>query len=145
MANAIYTPTREKLLLKTVTSGWEGGDFRALLVRTSGGGGGPYYTFSAAHDFLDDVPSNSDCRPAAAVALTESSPANDGTADADDWTFPLVPAGDAIQSIILYDHTGGADSARTLWAYYDTSTGLPVTPNGQDINVAVNASGLFKL
>ena len=144
MANALYPLTREKLLLKTIAFGWEGGDKRGLLVRTSGGGGGPYYTYATTHDFLNDVPNNSDCRPAAAVALTEASPANDGTADADDFTFPTVATGDAIQALVIYDHTGNEATAE-LWAYYDTSTGLPVTPNGQDINVAVNASGLFKI
>ena len=44
--------------------------------------------------------------------------------------------------------TGGADvaaSAQRLIAWVDTGTGLPVTPNGADVNVVFNASGLFTL
>lgn len=144
MANLLYPLTKEKLLLGTIANGWESGDIRATLVRTSGGGGGPYYTYAATDDFLSDIPSNSDCRPETAVALTESSPNNDGTADVADFTFPAATAGDAIQVVVLYDHTG-VEGTSELWAYYDTSTGLPVTPNGADINFNVNVSGVFTI
>jgi hypothetical protein len=29
--------------------------------------------------------------------------------------------------------------------YWDTATGLPLTPNGGDVNVTFNASGIFKI
>jgi len=142
MANALYPLTREKFLQATMPA-WDSGDYRILLIRTAGGTG-PYYTYSAAHDFLDDVPNNSACRPATAVALTESSPANDGTADAADVTFPTVASGEAIQALIVYRHTG-TESTSELVAYWDVGVGLPVTPNGADVNCVFNASGLFKL
>lgn len=144
MANGLYALSREKFLQATMQP-WDTGDHRILLIRSSGGGAGPYYTVNlATHDFLDDVPNNADCRPATAVALTESSTANDGTADAADATFPTVAAGDAIQNLIVYRHTG-VESTSELVAFWDTGTGLPVTPNGADINCVFNASGLFKL
>lgn len=144
MANGLYALTREKFLQAGMTA-WDTGDYRVLLIRTSGGGTGPYYTANlATHDFLDDIPNNADCRPATAVALTESSPANDGTADAADITFPTVASGDAIQALVIYRHTG-VESTSELLAYIDTGTGLPVTPNGADLNIVWNASGIFKL
>ena len=81
MADALYDKGRNGFLTGLID--WDTDDIRALLVRTSGGGGGPYYTLDlAADDFLDDIPNNADCRPASAVALT-SEAGVDGVADAD--------------------------------------------------------------
>ena len=38
-----------------------------------------------------------------------------------------------------------AASAQRLIAYVDSGTGLPVTPNGADIQVVFNVLGLFTL
>jgi hypothetical protein len=65
-----------------------------------------------------------------------------GVADAADVTFIAVTAGAAIPALIVFQssaNTGGADVATTaqrLIAYIDTATGLPVTPNGQNITVS---------
>jgi hypothetical protein len=41
---------------------------------------------------------------------------------------------------------GGSDAARGLICFFDTGvSGLPITPNGGNINVTVNASGVFTL
>lgn len=64
-----------------------------------------------------------------------------GDVDIADFTFTTV-SGNSIESLNFYYHTG-VDTTSTLIAYYDTATGLPVTPNGGDIDVAINASGLY--
>jgi hypothetical protein len=45
---------------------------------------------------------------------------------------------------VIYKHTG-TESTSTLIAYIDSGTNLPVTPNGGDITVQWNASGIFSL
>ena len=99
------------------------------------------YTYSAAHDFLDDVPLAA--RVATSPNLGSKTFAN-GLFDAADTTFTAV-TGDVSEALIIYVDTGAAATSR-LVAFFDTGvTGLPVTPNGGDINVVWNASGIFQL
>jgi hypothetical protein len=99
------------------------------------------YTYSAAHEFLSDVPAIG--RVATSANLTNKTvSAADGTFDSDDPVFTAV-TGDQSEALILYIDTGTPTTSRLI-AYYDTGvTGLPVTPNGGDINVTVNAGGWF--
>lgn len=64
-----------------------------------------------------------------------------GVFDADNVTFTAV-SGNSVESVNLIKDTGTA-STSNLIAYFDTGTGLPVTPNGGDITVTWNASGIF--
>lgn len=141
MANGIPDATLTAMIAAYIA----GKDLRALLIRTSGNETGPYYTYSASHTHLDDVPNNSDCRPMTAVALTSESAASKAL-DADNVTFSSVPAGDPIQAYYIYDHTG-TDSTSELLGYFDTTSdsSLPVTPNGGDITININAAGLLTI
>ncbi|MCC6989930.1 MAG: hypothetical protein IT181_13075 [Acidobacteria bacterium] len=135
MANALYPKFKQQLLNKQQDLDTDG--IRAILADAAD------YTYNSAHDFLDDVAG------AARVAVSGdlgSPTITDGTFDTADFTWTAV-TGDPSEQVILYNHgMGGADSARGLVAFYDTSiTGMPVTPNGGDINVTVNASGWFSL
>jgi hypothetical protein len=67
----------------------------------------------------------------------------DGLFDADDVTLVAV-AGDVSEALIIYIHTG-VESTSRLVAYIDSATGLPITPNGGNINIVWNASGIFQL
>jgi hypothetical protein len=67
-----------------------------------------------------------------------------GVFDGTDVTFTAV-TGASVEAIVLYIDTGTA-STSPLVAYIDTSvTGLPVTPNGGDITITWNGSGIFAL
>jgi hypothetical protein len=68
-----------------------------------------------------------------------------GVADVADFTFTAV-TGDPSEVIVFYKDTGTA-STSALIAYIDTATGLPVTPNGGDINIQIDngSNKLFKL
>ena len=135
MANAIYPKYREALLDGSSNIDLNDGDVRVILVDTND------YTYSSAHDFLDDVASGA--RVATSSALTNTTVTN-GTFDADDVTFSSV-TGDQSEALIIYIHTGSEATSR-LVAYIDTGvTGLPVTPNGGNISLAWNASGIFTL
>lgn len=135
MASALYDKGREGFLDGSID--WDTDDVRAILVDTG------TYTYSAAHDFLDDVGAPS--RIAVSSALG-SKTVTSGVADAADVTFTAV-TGASVEAIIIYKHTG-TDSTSRLICYIDTaSSGLPVTPNGGDITVTWDngANKIFKL
>jgi hypothetical protein len=98
------------------------------------------YTFSASHKFVSDVTGAGGTIVGTPTALA-SKTVTSGVADAADVTFTAVAAGAAIPALIIAQtsaNTGGADlatSAQRLIAYIDTATGLPVTPNGQNITI----------
>lgn len=138
MANSLYGKGREKFLTGDID--WTSDTIKALLVDTDN------YTVSIdADEFLADVPAGG--RVATSDALAGKT-ADLGVADADDFVFPsgyTMPA-PVSEAIVIYKDTG-SDATSPLIAYIDTTTGLPITPNGADINVAVNAgvNKLFRL
>ena len=134
MANAIYDKFRQARMTADTNIDLENEDVRVILVDAAD------YTFSQAHDFLDDVPGAA--RVAVSGAMTGKT-VTDGAFDAADVTFTAV-SGDQSEALIIYRHTGTESTSRLI-AYIDTGvTGLPVTPSGADITVTWNASGIFK-
>jgi hypothetical protein len=129
VANVLYTNGREGFLTGEIN--WPTPTIKVSLVRG--------YTFSASHKFVSDATGAGATLVATATLGTKTS--TGGTADAADSTFSAVASGAAITAIIIYQAsavTGGADVAATaqrLIAYIDTATGLPVTPNGGDLNL----------
>lgn len=68
-----------------------------------------------------------------------------GVFDGDNVTFTAV-TGDTVEALVLYRKNGGANTTWPLICFLDTGvTGLPVTPNGGDVSITWNASGIFKL
>jgi hypothetical protein len=85
----------------------------------------------ATHQFLASVAAAA--REEGPATLTLIDAALDGVVDANDITF-VAATGDPCEALILLRNvTSAADSPLLL--YIDTATGLPVTPNGGDINV----------
>jgi hypothetical protein len=100
------------------------------------------YTFSSAHDFLNDVTAGG--RVATSAALTGKTQTA-GVFDTDDFTFVAV-TGDQFEYFIYYDDTPATEATKQLIAFFDTFTsGMPVTPNGGDIAVQQHASGVFSI
>ncbi|WP_030659750.1 MULTISPECIES: hypothetical protein [Streptomyces] len=129
MASALYPSFKQLLLGGDIDLAAD--DIRAVLVDTAD------YTYSAAHDFLDDVAAGA--RVAVSGALASKTIAS-GVFDAADVTFTAA-TGDSVEAIVLYKHTG-ADATAPLIAYID---GVSVTPNGGNIVAQWNASGIFAL
>lgn len=131
MSSQLFSPGREGFLDGTID--WDTAVIKCALVRG--------YTFSSAHKFVSDVTGAGGTLVATSAALTSKTVTN-GVADAADVTFTAVAAGAAIPAIVIFQSsavTGGADVAATaqrLIAYIDTATGLPVTPNGQNITIS---------
>jgi hypothetical protein len=61
--------------------------------------------------------------------------------DAADGTFTAV-TGDATEAVVLYKDTG-TDTTSPLIAYYDGAS-VQLTPNGNDVNFTISASGLLR-
>lgn len=129
MANVIYPAAKQALLtpgLNLLTA-----DIRLIGVTVTSGS--TNYTYSAAHDFLDDVASGTIFAPA--VALSGKAIAA-GVLTASPLVFPLLAISGAkkIDALIMYIHNATASLAALL-AYIDTATGLPATPTGQDVTI----------
>lgn len=124
MASAVYASAKAKFLTAGLNLATL--NLKAVLIDTGA------YTFSAAHDFLDDVPSGA--RIATSGNLT-SKTTTGGVFDAADVTFTAV-TGATVEAVIIYNDTGTA-STSDLIAYIDTfSAGVPFTPNGGDCTCA---------
>ena len=94
----------------------------------------------ATHDFLNDVAAAGRVATSGNLA---SKTTTGGTFDAADVVLTTV-TGDSSEAIIVYKDSG-VESTSDLIAYIDSGTGLPVTPNGGDITIQWNASGIFSL
>ena len=66
-----------------------------------------------------------------------------GAFDHDDVVYTAV-SGASVESLDYYNHTG-TESTAQLVCNIDSATGLPVTPNGGDINWNPNAGGVFQI
>jgi hypothetical protein len=137
MANTHYNPFKQQLLDNSTALDLDADVLKASLIDLAD------YTFSAAHDEYSggalDVPAAA--KVAESAQLTGVTCTN-GTFDTNDFTW-LTVAGDQSEAVILWDDTIANDR---LMTFYDTGiTGMPVTPNGGNINVTINASGWFAL
>lgn len=134
MANALYPKWKEQLLQFTTNNNLSAGTVKVALVDTG------TYTYSSSHQFYSSVSSAVVGTPQTLGSKTYTN----GTFDAADSTFSAV-SGASVEALVIYIDTGSAATS-PLVAYIDTGvTGLPVTPNGGDIAVAWNASGIFAL
>lgn len=133
MANAVYPKWKEAIQQATANSSLAG-TVKVALVDTG------TYTYSAAHEFYSSVSSAVVGTPQTLGSKTFT----DGVFDAADITYTAV-TGNTVEALVIYIDTGNAATSR-LYAYIDTGvTGLPVTPNGGDININWNASGIVAL
>lgn len=133
MANAIYPKFKEALWLQSANSNANTGTLRAALVDTG------TYTYSAAHEFLTSLTG-----VVGTAQVIGSKTFTNGVLDGLDLTYTSV-SGNSAEAIVIYIDTGTAGTSR-LVAFLDSGfTGLPVTPNGGDITVTWNASGILAL
>lgn len=135
MANALQNSARASFL--TAGTSWSSHNIKVVLVSAS-------YTYSAAHDNLDDVGAGTRIATSANLA---SKTTTDGYADSADVTFTSVAGGSTVTGLWVYRDTG-TESTSTLLAWYDTDAtpaAISVATNGGDIVVSPNASGWFRL
>jgi hypothetical protein len=137
MANNLYT-NYANLMLGNGTHAlpdWDTDTIKLILFDAA-----DYTPNLATHQDLADVPSGA----RVAVATIASPTISGGKVDASDVTAAAV-SGDQSEGVIYYKHTG-TESTSPLMVLLDTfSAGMPVTPNGGDIDFVFNASGLLGL
>lgn len=138
MANALYPLWKQEILKGTANN----------LLNSAEGATGVYaalvdtgtYTYSAAHQFYSSL---SGVVGTDQEILTKTQ--TTGTFDGTDLTYTAV-SGNSVEAIVLYRKNAGANTTWPLISYVDTGvTGLPVTPNGGNITITWNASGIFTL
>jgi hypothetical protein len=134
MANALYPKFKQACLSGNVNMTTS--DVKAILVDLAD------YTYSAAHEFLSDVPAAAREEISAALG---SKTLTDGTFDSADPSWPSS-AGDPVEAVILVVGDTATPATCRLAAFYDTGvTGLPLTLNGGNVTGTVNGSGWFSL
>jgi len=133
MANALYPKYKEGILQSAANTDMSSGTVKVALVDTG------TYTYSAAHQFYSSVTG-----VVGTPQTIGTKTFTNGVFDGDNVTFTSV-TGNSVEALIIYIDTGSAATSPVI-AYIDSSvTGLPVTPNGGDISITWNASGIFAL
>lgn len=143
MANALYGKFKDASI-EGAGVNWASDTVKALLVNTTDPTN--KYTVSInVNQFLSDVKTagaTTACRIATATLAGKSSAL--GTANATSpVTWTSVAAGLQVDACILYIDTG-VEATSKLIAYYDTATGLPIIPDGNNVNMVID-TGTNKL
>jgi hypothetical protein len=138
LANAWYPKHKEAILQGTSGSALNGSGTTGVYVALVDTG---VYTYNASHEFYSSIASAVIGTP---VEMTSKSYTN-GLFDAADSLLSAV-SGSSGEALVTYVKNAGANTTWRLVHYIDTgATGLPVTPNGGDISIVWNASGIAQL
>jgi hypothetical protein len=137
MTNAVYPKFKEAMIQQSASSSLAGSGTTGLYVALVDTG---VYTYSAAHQFYSDL--------GASVVGTDQELTSktyvSGLLDAADSLYSAV-SGVSVEALVIYIKNAGANSTWRLVAYIDSGvTGLPVTPNGGNITITWNASGIIQ-
>jgi hypothetical protein len=127
MAVVVYPKAKEAMLSPGINLATA--NVKAALIDTG------TYTYSAAHDFLNDVTG-----VVGTSGNLASKTVTSGVFDAADITISGV-TGATVEAVIVYIDSG-VSSSSTLLSYHD---GLTLTPNGGDVTIQWSASGIFAL
>lgn len=132
MANAIYPKAKQKFLDALIDMPTD--TIKIALIDTG------VYTYNSADEFWSSA-------SAAEIGTSQtlaSKTTTDGVFDADNVTFTSV-TGASVEALIIYKDTGSAATSPLIMYIDVAASGLPVTPNGNNIDVQFNASGIFAL
>jgi hypothetical protein len=138
MANVIYDKYKEAVLTSATDSSLTAGSVKVTLVDSG------TTEFRSTDEFYSDL-SNTDLGILETADLTNVTCIN-GVLDADDVLFTDV-ANTSIdaEALLLWIDTADANTSR-LVAWMDTNiNGLPITPDGSNVDIIWSSSGIFKL
>jgi len=142
MANAIYPKYKKSLLSGAANVSLTSETVKVSLIDDDGTANTDY---SASHQFYSDL-NNANSGVIATVTLSNVTVSDDAVVDADNVTFQSVAnsANDA-EALLFWIDTGNTETSH-LVAWMDTNvTGLPITPDGSNIDITWSTSGIFKL
>ena len=132
MANAIYPKAKEKFLDALIDIPTD--TIKIALIDTG------TYTYSSTDEFW----SAASAALVGTAATLASKTITNGVFDAADVTFTSV-TGASVEALIIFKDTGTAATSPLIMYLDVAASGLPVTPNGNNIDVQFNASGIFAL
>ena len=133
MANAIYPLYKQALLDASANVDLNDGTVKVALIDSA------TYPYTSTDEFYSSVSG-----VVGTPQTINNTTVTNGLFDGDNVTYTAV-SGNTVEALVIYIDTGSSATSR-LVAYIDTSvTGLPVTPNGGDITISWNASGIFQL
>ena len=138
MANALYPLWKQEALKATAAAGLNGSGTTGVYAALIDTG---VATYNAAHQYFSSIVAG---QIGTEVELGTKTFVN-GLFDAADSTFTAVTGNNA-EALVIFVKTAGANTTWSLVAWLDTGvSGLPVLPNGGNINVTWNPSGIFQL
>lgn len=134
MANAIYPKYKEALLSAANNVSLVDGTVKVSLIDNE------EIVYNSSIEFYSELNETG----VIATATVANTSVTNGLFNGDDVTFTTV-TGDQSEAILFWIDTGDANTSRVV-AYLDTGiSGLPITPNGSDIDIQWNVSGIFQL
>ena len=136
MTDVIYPKALESFLSQNPSIDIDTDTIKARLVNLTSD-----YTYSAAHDFIDDVAKYLNSTDQTLGAKTITSGVFDQTSDLT-WTSVAVDGSKTVGAVVIYKDTGNQTTSPVI-AYYDSF--VAILPNGTDVVLTPNGSGLFAL
>jgi len=136
MTNAVFTETK-KFFLKGVQDAADAGNLKIVLVNQD-------YTYSAAHDFLNDIIAGQRIATATLTSVTTTG----GTLDAADPTFTAVTGvwgTDYAKAAVIYIDAASVDANSRLINYIEFTTPLYLSPNQVNFTLQFDALGIIRL
>lgn len=134
MANGLYSLFKEDLLNKLLDLNTD--TIKVQLIDTAN-----YTVALTTHHYYSEIAAGA--RIGTATTLATPTIAL-GVFDAANTTITAV-TGATVEALVIYQ-AAGTEGTSILICYIDTaSQGLPFTPNGGDVTITWNASGIFAL
>jgi hypothetical protein len=135
MANVVYDKARQSFLKADL-------DMEVLTIKAALVDAASYTPNTATDEFWSSAIAGLVGTPQTLGSKTYTA----GVFDAAPVTFTAVPAGGAIEYIVIFSDTGNSATSQ-LVALITSATNLPVTPNGGNITVTwdTGANKIFKL
>lgn len=132
MANAIYDKYKESLLSGAANVALDSETVKISLIDTA------EETYNSTDQFYSDVANVVSSATLANVSITN------GVLNADDVTFVDL-TGESAEALLIWIDTGNTETSH-LVAWMDTNIdGLPITPDGSNVDITWSTDGIFKL
>lgn len=143
MANSFYDAFLNGILGSHATRvDLDADTIKMALCDSAGADGAPV---AATDDFWDDQDGNLIGTAYTLANKIIGTPAVGVFDNTVDPAPAFVAVSGATVEVLNFFKDTGTPTTSNLICWFDTATGLPLTPNGGDVNVSFNASGIFKV
>lgn len=137
MANAIYDKYKEALMCAANNVSLVDGNLKISLVDAN------TTFFTSTDEFYANL--DAVANGIIVTANLDNASVVSGVLNADDVLFESVNTAIECETLLLWIDTADANTSR-LVAWLDTNIdGLPITPDGSNVEITWSASGIFKL